>query len=154
MEHGLCAVRVGVAAGPLEFFGQPSVLPEPALGFLRVALRLLQRRFGLAQLLFQFVNALEAAQRLVQDRVGGGQVRVLGQVAGPEVPPAGDLALVRRQVAGDELQHGRLAGPVGTDQAHVLAGVDAPADALQDTLRAVVFRDFVEGYERHGSSRD
>ena len=150
VQHGPGTVLAGVAASPFIGFFEASVLPQPALGLFRVAFGLLQRRLGLAQLPFQFVNALEAAQRLVQDGVGGGQVRVLGQVADPEVAAAGDFALVRRQVAGDELQHGRLPGPVGADQAHVLTGVDAPADALQDTLRAIVFRDFMEGYERHG----
>ena len=75
-----------------------------------------------------------------------GLVEVLGLAVDPE------LAFGRREVAGDDLDQGRLAGAVVAHEAHDIAGLDREIDALQRLDGAEMLGDALELQQSHPTS--
>ena len=59
-----------------------------------------------------------------------------------------DLARARRQRSGDQVEHGALAGAVGTDQADDLAGLDLEADIVDGDQAAEALDGAVDSEQR------
>ena len=74
------------------------------------------------------------------------------------VPPIGgavehDAAAVRRIEAGDDVDAGGLAGPVGADEAEHLAGGELQADAVERAEAAEAFHNVFDAEQRAQGTR-
>ncbi len=76
--------------------------------------------------------------------------RVLRHVADPRPLASDALAGVRLLAAGDDAQQRGLAGAVGADQAHVIAGGEGEAQPLEDGAATEGLGDVAEGDEGGG----
>ena len=72
----------------------------------------------------------------IEDRTGQPLRHVLGDQRHLQPLLAVDLAAVGRQLAGDQLQQGRLAGAVAPQQAEPLARLDLQVDAVEQRRAA------------------
>src|SRR5690606_1424024 len=80
-------------------------------------------------------------------RVGGHlllQPRDAGAVLAADLPVAG------LQLAGEQLEQGRLAGAVAADAGHALAGIDGKRDVFEQQRTADAVVDVLEGDQGHG----
>ena len=67
--------------------------------------------------------------------------------------PSSRRAALERQHAGQDLQQGALAGPVRTDERHLLAALQDQVEAVVDGVRAVALDDPVEGDHHPAAAR-
>ncbi len=86
----------------------------------------------------------------VEDRPGQVQRHVLGDQGHPEPLLAMDLAAVRGQLAGNQLQQGRFAGAVAPHQAESVPRLDLQVDAVEQGRAAEGQGDVAQGNQGHG----
>jgi hypothetical protein len=85
-----------------------------------IAHRVLQR----LELVVQIAYASAAGNRLVENRTARHLLDVLAEVSDRQLLRYGDFPVVRRFLADDHSEQGRLAGAVRADQADLLAGIE------------------------------
>src|SRR5206468_12964371 len=110
----------------------------------RLARRRLQRAGDLFHVALERPHFLEAAQRLDEDRAGGGAGDLLREITDRRRARAAHLPRVRLLQPGQDATERGLAGAVGTDETDALAVGDAPADVAEENLTPVPLGDAVE----------
>ena len=130
--------RLGVGARPVA-----APVDRP-----RAAPRRRRRCVGLADLMAQLDDAPLGrqdlgvrGQHLVDDRVIGDLLDLLGEKADAQVLAGADLAAVERHLPHDEAEQGGLAGAVGPDQPDAHARLDVQAGLVEQHLAAERFGD-------------
>src|SRR3954468_9421858 len=134
----------------------------------------LAEQLGRARVHGREVDDLEGAEQALalaaeEDVLGRGEVVAQGEVLVDDLDARGprvdrlvevdravvdpDLALRGREVAGDDLDQGRLAGAVVAHEADGLAGLHDEADTLERLDRAEMLRHALELEQRHHSLR-
>src|SRR5262249_1035442 len=106
-------------------------------GLLRIVHRVLQT----LELVMEVADAAAPEDCLVQDRAAGALLDVLAAVAHRQFLRDRDLSLVRRFLTGDQTEERRLAGAIGPDQAHGLAGIELERRIDEENLPAVLLAD-------------
>ena len=87
----------------------------------------------------------EPGRHLVEDSAVGGPWHVLIEPRHPQPRSPPDRSAVRRDVAGNDLEQARFAGPVATEQADALARFDPQAGVVEKWEVAEGKRDAVQG---------
>ena len=104
---------------------------------------------NLLELLFELEEVGEDAEDLVVERAVEGDGRLLRQVSNLHAAGGRDGAQVGFEIAGEQAKEGGLAGAVGADQAHGLAGVEVQRDVAQHDLRSELLGDALDAYGGH-----
>ena len=84
------------------------------------------------------------AHEELQHGLGGGEDRMLLEIAQPQVGAFDDLALVGWLLAEDDLAQGGLAGTIASDEAGFLRTTERHVGAVEDDLRPEAFLDVFE----------
>jgi hypothetical protein len=96
------------------------------------------------------VPLVEAVEHDLLNGAPGRQVRLLGQIGGAHLAPAGDLAAVRQLDASQDPAERALSRAVRAHQAHALATANRERDVLEDRARAVVLAEIRGVDDGHG----
>jgi hypothetical protein len=134
-----------IGRGQSDFLGERAhpafdvvaILDAVALLQLAVALEIrgirgAQARFELHHLVVHGAQVREGFEQRIQDRAIAALLLRLFEVGHARAPEHTSVSGVRRQLAGEQFEHGGLAGSVGTKQGQPIAGPDEQGRAGQD----------------------
>ena len=150
-QHRLGPVLQVIAAPVLELLGGVAVAFQEGLEFV-VRHGRGHGRFHLPDLLAQGGDLAGGGHDLGQGRSAGHLAHLLGKIADHRASGAGNLALVRLLLPGDQAENGRLAGAVGTDQAGAGGRENLHGGVVEQHPGAVLLADV--GQMDHGNSQE
>jgi hypothetical protein len=99
-------------------------------------------RLKLSQLGRDIADGPRAVHHFGDGAAAGHLTDVLGEIADPQAPIRGDLALVRLLFACDHAEQRRLAGAIRADEADLLAFLERSRRFDEEYVPAVLFTDF------------
>ena len=154
-----------ILLGEADFQGQRAhpaldvVTASDAVALLQLAVVLELRGLGRAQARFQahhlvvhLVQVGEGFEQGIKDRALAAQLLRLLQIGHAGAAEYANVARVRRKLAGEQFEHGRLAGSVRAQQGNPVAGPDEQRRAGQDILAGEGKVSVGELGEGHGSN--